>query len=279
MIKPTLRILYVPGARKVHVLTPGDPEGSCLCGRELPPGTQEVGPLKPETPACKRCLEVAASVITVKVPDRETGELIEVLRAPNHFKPEATEVLSENFKRRLMACERPGLIWPGGEECPVEAGDVIEVGSGVSITVYKIRATKGGDHRGYYTVDDDRPALPRRVPPMFEQPETDQLGYPIAPTAEAIAAASIDGNYTQDPKQAVTGVAPEVDIEYRRVLGVKKRMKDAEAVPPEQVRRAQERSAREKLREALKGLDPEAQIKLLAEVERVIDEATPAVAA
>jgi hypothetical protein len=222
-----LKLLYVPGARKLHVVTPGVEELAALCGRELHEGSKAIGDLKPDSDICKGCTDAVAAIILVKRPDPKTGELVEELRAPAHFKPEKVELVSQSFRQRLLAGERPGLIWPGKENCPVEPGREIEVGSGVTITVYRIKATKGGDHRGYYTVDDDRPALPRRTPQMFQPPETDQYGDPISHTAESIAAATIDGNYTQDPKQAVTGVGPEVDVEYRRVLGTKTKAKEA----------------------------------------------------
>lgn len=254
-------------------MTPGDPEGSVLCKRDLPIGCQEIGYLKPETPACKACLSAVASIVIVKRPDSNTGELIEELRAPDHFKPEKVELVSRDFRRRLLAGERPGLIWPGAEDCPVEPGAQIEVGSGVTIAVYRIRETKGGDHRGLYTVDDDRPALPRRTPQMFEPPETDEYGDPIRHTSESIAAATIDGNYTQDPKQAVSGVGPEVDVEYRRVLGVRKRKADMEKETDREARRKRERAIRDELRSTLKGLEPQAAAELLAEIERLCTEA------
>lgn len=225
---------------------------------------------------CTRCSKVkrngpSSVAVTRVVP--ETGEILEQKLPAAHFKPIRDERLTRDFRAKLLACQRPGLIWPGDEEPPVEPGDVIEVGAGVSITVYKIRPTKGGDHRGYYTVDDDRPALPRRVPPMFELPETDELGYPIKPTADAIAAATVDGNYTQDPNQAVAGVGPEVDVEYRRVLGVRRRMKQIGSESSVEKRRKQERAIRDRLREVLAGLDPENQTRLLARIEQDIADA------
>jgi hypothetical protein len=225
---------------------------------------------------CKACGKVkrngsAQVAVTRVIP--ETGEIIEQKVPPGHFKPARDERLTREFRAKLLACQRPGLIWPGDQDPPAQPGDVLEVGAGVAITVYKIRATKGGDHRGYYTVDDDRPALPRRVPPMFELPETDEHGYPIAPTPEAIAAATVNGNYTQDPNQAVTGVGPEVDVEYRRVLGVRRRMKQINSESSDEVRRKRERAIRDRLREVLRGLDPENQILLLAKIEQDIEDA------
>jgi VIT1/CCC1 family predicted Fe2+/Mn2+ transporter len=69
---------------------------------------------------------------------------------------------------------------------------------------------------------------------MFEPPELDEDGFPVPHTKEAIAAATIDGNYTQSPEQAVSGTADEVDIEYRAILGVKSRVKAVEGESEEE---------------------------------------------
>lgn len=273
-----LKVLDFPGARKWHIANPAN-EAEALCGKEgdataipFDPGGSTAGPI------CKGCTVAMAALVTVKRPDPKTGELVEELRAPDHFKPDREELVTAEFRQKVLAGQRPGLIWPGGENCPVEPGTDIEVGSGVTITVYRIRATKGGDHRGLYTVDDDRPALPRRTPQMFEPPETDQNGDPIRHTAESIAAASVDGNYTQDPKQAVTGVGPEVDVEYRRVLGTKTRAKAADTKRKEQpVSEAEKdiqtlnRETKELAKRAVKmGIDPTI---ALAPVTRALAEA------
>jgi hypothetical protein len=278
-----LKVLDFPNARKLHIANPAD-ETKALCGKE---GDAAAHPFDPRGKTagllCKGCSDAAASLITVKRPDSETGELVEGLRAPGHFKPEKAELVTKEFRQKVLAGQRPGLIWPGGEDCPAQAGMLIEVGSGVAITVYRIKQTKGGDHRGLYTVDDDRPALPRRTPQMFEPPETDANGDPIAHTAAAIAAASIDGNYTQDPKQAVTGVGPEVDIEYRRVLGTKTQAKSVEMKRKEQpVQEAEKdlqrlnKETKELAKRALKmGLDP---MIALAPVARALADAHASIA-
>jgi hypothetical protein len=224
---------------------------------------------------CQRCGKTKRNAQPVKVhrPVPETGELIEQTLPASHFKPEQLAFLTREFERRILACERPGLIWPGNEDPPAEPGQVITVGSNIELVILRIRKTKGGDHRGYYAVHDYRPTLMRRTPPMYEPPETDAEGFPLRHDQAAIAAASIDGNYTQDPSQAVPESASEVDIEFRRLLSVKKRTTDAESETAEAVRRKRERAARDKLRQTLKGLDPQAQAMLLAEVERVIDSA------
>lgn len=186
---------------------------------------------------CSRCGKTkrhGAAPVKVERVVQETGEIIEQTVPARRFKPERPRLVTRDFRERVLAGERPGLIFDGNEDCPLEVGQLVELTSNVSIAVTRITKTKGGDHRCRYTVQDFRETLMRRTPPMYEPPETDEFGYPIKPTKEAIAAASIDGNYTQDPSQAVPAGAPEVDIEYRRVLGTRARTRSAERKRKEQ---------------------------------------------
>lgn len=230
---------------------------------------------------CERCGKTKRNSSPVKVtrPIKETGEIVEQTLPASHFRQSRPDCLTREFERKILACDRPGLVYPGESDPPVEAGQIIPIGSNIELEILRVRKTKGGDHRAYYTVHDFRPTLIRRTPPMYEPPETDAEGYPLAHDEEAIEAASIDGNYTQDPAQAVPESASEVDIEFRRLLSVKKRVADAESEPSEAVRRKHERAARDRLRETLKGLDPQAQAALLAEIESVLDRAQQQVAA
>lgn len=174
---------------------------------------------------CKVCAKTkrntAASVKVQRVVS-DTGEIIEQTVSRSRFKPERQRLVTQDFQRKVLAGDHPSLIFPGWV-CPVEVGHVIELTSNVSITVHRITKTKGGDHRVRYIVRDFRPTLMRRTPKMFEPPETDHLGIPIPHDEAAIEAARLDGNYTQDSRQAVPESGEEVDIQYRRVLGVKSR--------------------------------------------------------
>jgi hypothetical protein len=214
-----------------------------------------------------------AAPIKVKRVVPETGEIIEQTVGPNHFKPKKAKLVTADFRAKVLAGDRPGLIFPGSEDCPFKVGQEVGLTFNVSIVVNRVTKTKGGDHRCKYAVRDFRETLMRRTPPMFEPPETDQFGYPIKPTKEAIAAATIDGNYTQDPSQAVPSGAPEVDVEYRRVLGMRKRKRDADNEPTEAVRRKRERAVRDKLRETMRGLTPQGQAALLARIELDLEQA------
>jgi hypothetical protein len=222
----------------------------------------------------KRRNKVAPVRVKRVVP--ETGELIEQTVSPNHFKRKKAKLVTAEFRAKVLAGDAPGLIYPGGEDCPVKQGQEIELTPNVSIAINRITKTKGDDHRCRYMVIDRRATLPRRTPPMEEPPETDAEGFPIPHTKEAIAAATIDGNYCQGSAQAVPDVAEEVDIQYRRVLGVRKRKEDMEKEPEEEARRKRERAIRDQLRATLKGLEPQAAAELLAGIEQLIEGACDA---
>lgn len=165
----------------------------------------------------------------------EAGEIVIEGAVPvGRFKPERPSFITPAFRERVLAGDRPGLIFPSEEDCPVSAGDEIPLTPNVSVAITRVTKTKGGDYRGRYDVIDMRATLPRRTPKMFEPPETDENGDPIKHSKEAIAAATVDGNYCQGSAQAVPDVAEEVGVEYRRVLGVKSRTKDAELKRKEQ---------------------------------------------
>jgi hypothetical protein len=215
---------------------------------------------------CERCEKLKRNVQPVKVvrPIRETGEIVEQSLPVRAFKPERPEFLTTNFRSRVLAGDRPGLIFPGNEDCPLELGQEIELTPNVSIAINRITKTKGGDHRCRYTILDQRATLPRRTPGMFEPPETDEEGFPIPHTKEAIAAATVDGNYCQGSSQAVPDVGEEVGIAYQRVLGTKSRAKTAESKkeeqPMEEARKDLQRvnsETKELAKRAVKmGLDP-----------------------
>lgn len=230
---------------------------------------------------CERCGKKKRnpSPVSVKRVVPETGEIIEQTVSPNYFRPKAPDYLTSKFRERVLAGERPGLVLPGDNDCPLEVGQEVSLTPNVAIAINRITKTKGGDHRCHYTVIDMRATLPRRTPPMFEPPETDELGYPIKPTPGAIAAATIDGNYCQGSGQAVPDVGEEVDVEYRRVLGVKKRKADMENEASEDARRKRERAIRDDLRATLKGLEAQAAVELLAGIERLCREAKDSSAA
>jgi hypothetical protein len=229
---------------------------------------------------CQRCGRTKRNSSPVKVirPIKETGEIIEQTLPAGHFKPVRPDCLTREFERKIRACERPGLIYSGDTDAPVEAGQIIKVGSNIELEILRLRKTKGGDHRAIYTVHDFRPTLIRRTPPMHEPPETDAEGFPLPHDQAAIAAASIDGSYTQDPAQAVPQSASEVDIEFRRLLSVRKRTKEAETKredQPETEAAKDARRAAKELRQLVdravkKGLDP---IAVLAPINRAISEA------
>jgi len=219
-----------------------------------------------------------ATPIRVKRVVPETGELIEQTVGPNYFRPKKEKLVTADFRAKVLAGDMPGLIFPGSEDCPVETGQEIDLTPNVSIAINRITKTKGDDYRCRYMVIDRRAALPRRTPGMFEPPETDAEGFPIPHTKEAIAAATVDGNYCQGSSQAVPDVGEEVDIQYRRVLGTKARGKDASRKRKEQPMQEAEKDlqrvtaeTRELAKRAVKmGVDPTI---ALAPVARALKEA------
>lgn len=227
---------------------------------------------------CERCAKLKRNAQPVKVvrPLPETGEIIEQSLPVSAFKADKEQFVSRDFTAKVLAGDRPGLIFPGDKDCPLENGQEVELTSNVSLIVHRITTTKGGDHRCRYAVRDFRETLIRRTPKMHEPPERDQHGFPIPHTKEAIAAATIDGNYTQDPRQAVSSTGPEVDVEYRRVLGVRKRKAVMDSETEQEAQRKRERALREELRSTLKGLEPQAAAELLAGIERLCAEAKDA---
>ena len=220
-------VLDYPRARKLHIADPSG-EQQALCGKEGDATMRGYLDEHLASEICRGCVDAEAKLVRVSRPDPLTGEVLEEVLPAAHFKPPPSEIITRAFRERVMAGQYPGLVFPGAEDCPVEVGEEIELTSNVSIMVIRLKKTKGGDHRALYRVSDFRPALMRRTPKMHEPPETDEHGHPIPHTRAAIDAARVDGNYTQDAGQSVPDSAPEVGVEYQRVLGVRKRAKQAE---------------------------------------------------
>lgn len=114
----------------------------------------------------------------------------------------------EKWMDRLHPDERRFLVngWIGQIKRPVEptwaVGEWMEVATNFWVKPAKPRFT----HRGWRIAlefKDFRVRLMRRVPAMYELPELDDLGYPIAHDKEAIDAATEDGNYTASHALAV----------------------------------------------------------------------------
>lgn len=200
--------------------------------------------------------------IKLKSFDPETGEKHDGHEtvSPDHFKPKGERLFSPDTQRDILAGLHPSLKWPAENPCPVNEGQTIEVTPRVSIRIERIGRTKKGMHAARYVVIDDRPTLPRRTTPMHEPPELDDQGFPVKHTPSAIAAATVDGNYTQSPDQAVPDVADEVGIEYRRALSARSRSKRAKERPEEEAQEIARRlntETRELAKRAVKnGVDP-----------------------
>jgi hypothetical protein len=96
-------------------------------------------------------------------------------------------------------------------------GEWLEVASNLRIQVTEIRWRRDG-YITLFRVQDFRPNFVRRVPQMFEPPEVDEYGSPIAPTKEAIEEARLKGSYTASHALAVPDCdeAPTDDAQMQR---------------------------------------------------------------
>lgn len=108
-------------------------------------------------------------------------------------------------------------------------GEWMEVASNLWLKPQAPRYT----HRGWriaFDLRDFRARLPRRTPGMYEPPELDHLGYPIAHDKEAIDAATEDGNYTPAHALAVPEIDEEPDELAQRRIRQKARKVERETI-------------------------------------------------
>lgn len=167
--------------------------------------------------------------VLVKRPDPKTGELREEVVSKSSFRekrptwptpdnPRFQEREAEywDYYRAELAPREKRSIQAGAfsvlrPQPPAwERGDQLEVASRLTVTVESVDDTAKG-FRTTFCVRNDRPIFPRRVPGVFDPPEVDEYGTPVPPTAEAIARARIDGNYTSSKAQSVPGTEDEMD--------------------------------------------------------------------
>lgn len=168
--------------------------------------------------------------------------------------------LTRYERTAILRGDRPALIWPGDQECPVEPGDEIRVASEVSVVVHRIRRNDKNDHMVLprdYVLRDFRPRLLRRVPPVFDPPQVNESGDPIPPTADAIADARLEGSYTTSSARGIADAGEGVGDETLREFDVKARAAFAEEQTTEQALRATERSSKQ-LANKLRRLQAEA---------------------
>lgn len=115
------------------------------------------------------------------------------------------------------------------------AGEWLKVAANLWIVPHPARARKAPG-RGYSIsfdrVRDFRARFLRRVPQMFDPPKLDERGFSIPPTATAIEAARLDGNYTSSRMLAIPErrreEAEAVPDDYQNVLGMNARQRQAE---------------------------------------------------
>ena len=101
------------------------------------------------------------SKVSVRRPDRATGEVVNEVVSANRFKAEAT-ALSHEVIAKVLAGQHPPLVWSAESPCPVERGQEITLKKlqgvpQVSLTITRIKGGKKGEHMAEYRVRDDRP--------------------------------------------------------------------------------------------------------------------------
>lgn len=159
--------------------------------------------------------------------------------------------------RAILVGEHPALTWSGKKPCPVKKGDQIGLVwqkthfgpvAQVSITILAVRRGKKGEHLAEYSVRDDRPLYMRR-----------RDGY------------SRSRAVSLDPTAPVTDdkILDEFKASSRLQEARRREAEDSE----EEANRKRERSIRDRLRVTLKDLPPDAQMALLASIEREITRA------
>lgn len=171
------------------------------------------------------------------------------------MKGRTKDLIDAKTRQAILAGEFPALTWPGDKPCPVEkdqeigfvylrslAGPVVQV----AITITAIRRGKKGEHLADYSVRDDRPLYLRHR-----------------------------RGFTRSPADSTDPDAPITDEKTLREYSARSRLRAAEREErADEARRKRARAVRDRLRETLEGLQPEAQMTLLVTMEREIRKAS-----
>lgn len=158
--------------------------------------------------------------------------------------------LSPDERGAILAGEHPTLIRVG-KECPFEFAEQITLRTipslagpvaQVSITIIGWKRGKKGEWIPEYSVRDDRPLYLRH-----------------------------NSGSTRSSAESVDPEAPITDpVTLKRYAAQGRLSKAQREANAEEAQRKRERAVRERLRETMKGLTPEAQVSLLAGIEREI---------
>lgn len=178
--------------------------------------------------------------------------------------------LTAGQRRAFFAGEWPVLAGDG--LAPVSAGYVHRLSSRLSLTVERVHIRKGR-WRLEYSVLDDRDERFYLVPMMtsLERMAKAPLGDDGLPE---MGPPEEDLGYTRDPRRVRADEGPALRPDLQTVIEMRSRLTTGQRnVGSADQRRQRERAARERLRETLDGLDPVAQIALLAQIEQMIDDA------
>lgn len=175
--------------------------------------------------------------------------------------------LNREQRVAILDGRRPKLTWPRSDECPVTEGQQLKLEARVWVTILKVSWSKA-HWMADYRVRDDRPRLLRAgLTPTVTQRSQKRHWTP-----------NEEHGYTEHAGNALPDEPEAVDDDELRRQRVKAEERWAEhrsESASDEERRKQERAVRQKLRETLPTLTPQAQIALLAGVKRLIEESVP----
>lgn len=186
--------------------------------------------------------------------------------------------LTREERQRIGADDYRPIVRP--LEPAWKPGQELKAASNLTLTVEAVRWTRDC-YRTSFSVRDFRPRFPRRVPQMYEPPELNEQGDPVAPSATAIEAARLDGSYTASHALSVPSSGEAVGDDHQNEWAMSSRTRFAEQKNAERSEERGRRDARrvaQGIRElailaARSGADP---TLILASYERKLQEDTAA---
>lgn len=173
----------------------------------------------------------------------------------------------------LMRGTCPRISFPADEPPPCAKGQVVRLSKNVEIQITGLMRTKKGELVVEYILRDSRPTLLRRTP-QVHTPTSDSDGYVRVPDEDEVEAARLDSSYTHSRRGAIEDAGEAVPgVDQAKLTTAARLVFSRREQDREEANRKRERAVRDRLRETLKGLDPDSQNALLAALEREIQQA------
>lgn len=173
----------------------------------------------------------------------------------------------------LMRGTCPRIAFPADDAPEVKKGQSVKLSKNVEIEITGLTRTKKGEIVVEYVLRDFRATLLRRLP-QVHTPVSDAEGYVRPPGDDEIEAARLDSGYTHSRHGAIEDAGEAVpEIDQAKLTTAARLVFARREQDREEASRKREKAVRDRLREALKGLDPDSQIALLAAIEREIQRA------